>query len=91
MVSCQGSTRLSLATNVTHKDTIQEVALDLESLRQIRGGSAPATDKRRCTSQSKKATIATRSSTAKDKGKAPATSGRVAKKTTPRKKIVNLG
>ncbi|GJS47575.1 mutator type transposase, partial [Tanacetum coccineum] len=53
--------------------------------------SAPATDKRRGTSQSKKATIATRSSTAKDKGKAPATSGGVAKKTTPRKKIVNLG
>ncbi|GJS39731.1 hypothetical protein Tco_0564774, partial [Tanacetum coccineum] len=53
--------------------------------------STPATDKRRGTSQSKKATIATRSSTAKDKGKAPATSGGVAKKTTPRKKIVNLG
>ncbi|GJX12395.1 hypothetical protein Tco_0204153 [Tanacetum coccineum] len=53
--------------------------------------SAPATDKRRGTSQLKKATIATRSSTAKDKGKAPVTSGGVAKKTTPRKKIVNLG
>ncbi|GJU35581.1 mutator type transposase [Tanacetum coccineum] len=53
--------------------------------------SAPATDKRRGTSQSKKATIATRSSTAKDKGKAPTTSGGVAKKTTPMTKIVNLG